>query len=316
MLVSLLWLGLQAAPAPAGPGPALDGARCRAAVERQLRAWSAALDRPYPDPAGPFGQRILRWPTDTLGVWVRLTVDGTGDPRVERVTAGAVDALRFTPGCEAEPAFHRERAVPEEDFTDRALADLVGAGGTGVILLWSPHMPLSVDAYGELEAASRSMGIALAAVLDPAADLAYAIESFVHAPDPELFFAQCRTLVRPGGMLVLCDDFARPTTDDGAERAVGRFRRGWHVNALLQADALQAMARDAGFAHVSTEDLSPYLELRRLRDRVIRAVLPLAERLPIDPGRFDHVSGGSALQECLERGWVGYDLVRFERTRD
>ena len=149
-----------------------------------------------------------------------------------------------------------------------------------------------------------------------AADLAYAIESFVHAPDAERFLSQCKTIVRPGGMLVLCDDFARPTTDDGAERAVGRFRRGWHVNALLQADALQAMARDAGFAHVSTEDLSPYLELRRLRDRVIRAVLPLAERLPIDPGRFDHVSGGSALQECLERGWVGYDLVRFERTRD
>ena len=41
------------------------------------------------------------------------------------------------------------------------------------------------------------------------ADVVFAIESFVHAPDGGRFFAQCRRLVRPGGALVICDDFRR-----------------------------------------------------------------------------------------------------------
>ena len=42
------------------------------------------------------------------------------------------------------------------------------------------------------------------------ADLAFAIESFVHGPSPEAFFAECARLVRPGGILVICDDMRRP----------------------------------------------------------------------------------------------------------
>ena len=39
------------------------------------------------------------------------------------------------------------------------------------------------------------------------ADLAYAIESFVHGPDPERFFAECARIIRPDGLLIICDDF-------------------------------------------------------------------------------------------------------------
>lgn len=143
------------------------------------------------------------------------------------------------------------------------------------------------------------------------ADLAYAIESFVHGPAPDRFFAQCRRLLRPGGVLVICDDFRRPTADPRAARAIERFCRGWHVNALLDRDALQALARTHGFAHDATVDLSPYLELGRARDRALNAVMPLLNLLPLNAGRFDYVSGGIALQQCLARGWVGYDFVTF-----
>src|SRR5262245_28486043 len=37
------------------------------------------------------------------------------------------------------------------------------------------------------------------------ADVAYAIESFVHGPDPRRFFGECHRLVNPGGVLVICD---------------------------------------------------------------------------------------------------------------
>ncbi len=150
----------------------------------------------------------------------------------------------------------------------------------------------------------------LPADLEPA-DLAFAIESFVHGPTPEQFFEQCRRLIRPGGVLVICDDFQRSVNEPAATRALDRFCRGWHINSLLRAEELQALAQAAGFEHESTVDLSPYLELRRLRDRVIGALVPVLERLPLAAGRFDHLVGGSALQTCLARGWVGYELAAF-----
>ena len=100
-----------------------------------------------------------------------------------------------------------------------------------------------------------------------AADVAYAIESFVHAPEPARFFAEAGRLVRPGGALVICDDVRRPGNSREAERSIHRFKRGWHVNSLLEVDELRSLASEGGFEHESTEDLSSYLELRRARDR-------------------------------------------------
>ena len=154
-----------------------------------------------------------------------------------------------------------------------------------------------------------------------AADLAYAIESFVHGSDPARFFAQCARLVRAGGLLVICDDFKRPalSTVEGpapspaATRAIDRFRRGWHVHTLLERDELRALASDAGFAHESTVDLTPYLELHRLRDRLGDLMLRLFGSLPWVAARYDYLAGGIALQTCLARGWVGYDFTVFRR---
>jgi tocopherol O-methyltransferase len=146
-----------------------------------------------------------------------------------------------------------------------------------------------------------------------AADVAYAVESFVHGPDPARFFSEAARLVRPAGALVICDDVRRPGSNPKAERAIDRFRVGWHVNSLLEAGELQSLAREQGFAHESTCDLSPYLELRRARDRVIDAAVALCGRLPLEKTRFGHLAGGSALQRSLTNGWIGYDLMVFTR---
>jgi len=145
------------------------------------------------------------------------------------------------------------------------------------------------------------------------ADVAYAIESFVHGPDPVRFFAQCRQLVRPGGTLVICDDFKRPTDDRDAARAIEQFCAGWHINALVQRGELQALARAAGFEHESTSDLSPYLEIHRARDRAINALLAFVGRLPLPGTSLGHLQGGNSLQTCLERGWIAYELALFRR---
>ena len=147
----------------------------------------------------------------------------------------------------------------------------------------------------------------------PAADLAYAIESFVHGPDPAGFFARCNRIVRPGGLLVICDDMLRPSADRAARRTVDRFRRGWRINTLLDREALRALAANAGFEHRSTRDLTPFLELGRPRDRVIGLLAALIGRLPVDAW-LGHLTGGSALQTCLRRGWIGYDLALFRHA--
>lgn len=145
------------------------------------------------------------------------------------------------------------------------------------------------------------------------ADVAYAIESFVHGPAPDRFVAGCRRLVRQDGLLVVCDDFRRSTSDPDASRAIDRYVRGWHVNTLLHRDDLYALARGAGFEHESTADLTPFLEMRRPRDRAIDALAAVFGRLPLYGSRFGPLLGGSALQTCLERGWIGYDFVVFRR---
>ena len=144
-------------------------------------------------------------------------------------------------------------------------------------------------------------------------DLAYAIESFVHGSAPDRFFAECRGLIRPGGLLVICDDFKRASAGGAAARTIDRFREGWHVNTLLHQDELQALAHVAGFAHVSTVDLSSALEIRRPRDRAIAALGALLGWLPLGAGRLAYLRGGSALQTCLARGWIGYDFSVFRR---
>ena len=147
-----------------------------------------------------------------------------------------------------------------------------------------------------------------------AADLAYAIESFVHVPQATRFFEECRRLVRPGGLLVICDDFRRPSGDASAARTIEQFCRGWHINTLLERDELRGLARAAGFEHESTVDLTPYLELHRLRDRVIGALLPLLAWLPLERTSFGHLVGGRALQTCLAKGWIGYEMAVFRRA--
>jgi cyclopropane fatty-acyl-phospholipid synthase-like methyltransferase len=146
------------------------------------------------------------------------------------------------------------------------------------------------------------------------ADLAFAIEAFVHGSSPEQFFAHCARLVKPGGLLVICDDVARVAGNAEAEATIEAFKHGWHINALLEPATIRAMARAVGFEHESTTDLTPHLELRRGRDWILTAIIGLLKHLPIDTAGFDPLVGGQALQTCLLRGWVGYEFIVFRNS--
>jgi hypothetical protein len=114
-------------------------------------------------------------------------------------------------------------------------------------------------------------------------------------------------------VLVICDDFRRPVRGEDAARAIERFRRGWHVNTLLTRDELQACAHAAGFDLQSSTDLTTSLETGRARDRLITRLSAMAGWLAPHAPQVDYLLGGSALQECLVRGWIGYDFSVFRR---
>jgi len=142
-------------------------------------------------------------------------------------------------------------------------------------------------------------------------DLVYMIESFVHASDPETVLRGVAHVLRPGGRLVICDDMlASPDAVDSA--TVAAFARGWHVHNLLTVDRLTAIAASHGLERVENRDLTPHVELRRPRDRVIRLIAPLIPRLKLKTPFWDNMYGGDALQRALLGGLLQYRYVVFE----
>ncbi|HHO50409.1 MAG TPA: class I SAM-dependent methyltransferase [Deltaproteobacteria bacterium] len=146
-------------------------------------------------------------------------------------------------------------------------------------------------------------------------DLAFAIESFVHGPDPARFFQAAAGLLRPGGRLVVIDDVLSPSPPPEAARHLDAFRRGWRVSSLEPPDALRQHAEQAGLTCVGDQDLTPWLRLWRWRDRAVAVAVVGLGWLPIPHPYWASLTGGHALQVCLSRGWLTYRMVLFERPR-
>jgi SAM-dependent methyltransferase len=139
------------------------------------------------------------------------------------------------------------------------------------------------------------------------ADLALAIESFVPGPDPRAFFHAAAGILKPHGILVLCDDFLdQDATWQREPDVLRRFRRGWHAASLVRPAAADQAASAEALDLVHEIDLTPYLELRRPRDLWIAALVRLFGWLPLSDPRWLNLVGGHALQQCLSTGLVRY----------
>jgi len=149
-------------------------------------------------------------------------------------------------------------------------------------------------------------------------DLAYGIESFVHAPSPTPFFAEAARIVRSGGLLALCDDFASERVEAGElpareARWVREFRTGWNVGSLVSPRSAQRLADEHGFDLVQDNDLTPDVELRRPRDRVITAMVRLGRHIPTRNPWWLNMLGGNALQMALVRRLFTYRLLVWKK---
>ncbi len=150
----------------------------------------------------------------------------------------------------------------------------------------------------------------------PAAHLAYAIEAFVHATDPAAFFSSAARHVLDRGLLIVCDDFLRQpeaALSAAERRTVERVRRGWLTHSLVTPADANAHAERAGFRPLKDVDLTPYLELGRPRDRLIRTLLALGSALPVPGHAWRSLVGGSALQTALQTGLIDFRFMLWRR---
>lgn len=179
---AVLMLSITAAASPGaraqgaeGPGePLLRGARCESAVREQLREWGAQLQHALGDVPQPTGLQTIRVPTGVLGLWLRLVEIGADEVAIERITATRIERLRFDEECAPAEYAVATPAVAPGAFSDSDLIARVARGGRGVFLLWSPHMPLSVDQHQVLAGVAAELGLEVVPLLDPAADADYA----------------------------------------------------------------------------------------------------------------------------------------------
>ena len=149
------------------------------------------------------------------------------------------------------------------------------------------------------------------APLEAPVDIAFAIESFVQAPDAPSFFANVARALAPGGHLVLCDDFLAAGDDDPWLR---EFRRGWQASSLLRREAVDALAAEQGLELVEDRDLTPFLELDRPRDRALGLLIALTRPFVSLSARLESHLGGNALRQCLKRGLVVYRYRVFRAS--
>lgn len=145
-------------------------------------------------------------------------------------------------------------------------------------------------------------------------DMGYAIESLVHVAEPSAFFREAARLIRPGGKLVLCDDYLAPNTSADTSRArwLSTFERGWHAFGLRTWEKTFQTAKQHGFELVDHEDVTTYQRV------VPHWLIHLGHnllRLPfLQSPYWDSLRGSTALQQCVRKGWIEYHLATFARV--
>lgn len=144
------------------------------------------------------------------------------------------------------------------------------------------------------------------------ADLAFSIEAFVHGPDAAGYFREAARTLRPGGRLMVCDDFLGTT--GGAAKRLEEFRTGWRIGSLLTVEQARDLAATHGLTLVDDVDLTPHLELRRPRDRMITLLVTAARPLRLRGDYWQSLVGGDALQWCLLRRALHYRILHFTHT--
>jgi len=163
------------------------------------------------------------------------------------------------------------------------------------------------------------LGDFLAPPLAKAFDLVFSIESFAHTSQPEAYFHAAAQTLKPGGRLVMCDDFRTIAEDQGALGSYGvdmleAYQWGWGVPGVWTTRHVVNLAGQVGLTLTRDRNLTPYLKLRPLPVVIMKLLMVAYRRSGIRDLYLRSVLGGQALQACLSQGLVEYRFLVFELT--
>lgn len=149
----------------------------------------------------------------------------------------------------------------------------------------------------------------------PEIDLAYAIEAFVHAYDANQFFKAISNKLKPGGRLILIDDFLadRKNLKKAEEQAIERFKYGWVLGSLLTVEQVKEGCNKHKLKCTKMLDLTPWLKVYTLKEQLIRLYIKLMRPFLKKSIYFKSLIGGDARQYCLQKGVVQYKMLVFEK---
>jgi hypothetical protein len=171
------WLAAAAIAALAGPGVTAQPSAaavgpCPTELDAARRRWDA-VNQPLAQPPLTPGAMLRHWPTTIVGVW--LVEDVAPDhATLTRVDAATLTRMTWAAGCTATTQTRPRQSAPPPAFSDADLTAVLASGARGVLYLWSPHMPLSVQGHAAVATAAQARGLTVEALLDPAADRAFA----------------------------------------------------------------------------------------------------------------------------------------------
>lgn len=93
---------------------------------------------------------------------------------LQRIETGAVSSFTLRgESCKPEITVQKSPASkqPSENISDSTISKFLKDTSNGVIYVWSPAMPLSVEGLREIQAAAAAENFKILAVLDPNANL-------------------------------------------------------------------------------------------------------------------------------------------------
>lgn len=234
-------------------------------------------------------------------------------------------ALNYTNSLVLDQVRCIDRASP-------ALGDL-GCGTGGTLMYLAPRLTSSYSAVGvtlsPVQAKRAHRNLAAAApcatligdyhhlpLADASLDFAFAIESFIHSSHPERFLGEVNRVLRPGGRLFVCDDFLVEKRHLGVREAevLAEYREGWLASSLLPTGEVADLACRAGLRLIERRDLTPYLKLRTLPERLAHLLLGWRRKLGLRATVVTSSAGSLALQQCLATGAILYQTLLFEKS--
>ncbi len=153
----------------------------------------------------------------------------------------------------------------------------------------------------------------------PKADIAYAIEAFVHGTDAEAFFEQVAGKLKPGGRLILIDDML---TQKGASgkisqtqvRQLQAYRSGWMIGNLYTINQLNNLAENMNLKIIENKNLTSLMHLGRFRDKMIGLMVFLAGRWMDASPYWKNMKGGYSKQALLKTGLLEYQYIVFKKN--